>query len=83
MYGRVQSSAVRLSVIVPPQITRPIDDVLVEAGESATLTCQVYGDPTPSVAWYKGTLSITNISIMATNVEFCATALFHRLKFYI
>ncbi|XP_053721724.1 obscurin isoform X1 [Synchiropus splendidus] len=37
----------------PPSIQIPIDDALVEPGQSATFTAIITGRPIPSVQWYK------------------------------
>lgn len=65
--GRVTASA-RITILEPPAIIEAPVDQILEAGEDAVFYCQVEGDPTPTVTWFRkgrvitpgGRISITN-----------------------
>ncbi|XP_071518482.1 uncharacterized protein [Panulirus ornatus] len=40
-----------ISVVVPPRISRPPQDIVVDEGDDATLECEATGDPQPSLTW--------------------------------
>jgi hypothetical protein len=39
---------------VPPETTIVMSDLTVAEGQSVVLTCGYYGDPVPTVTWFKG-----------------------------
>ncbi|XP_071549820.1 uncharacterized protein [Panulirus ornatus] len=41
----------QISVLVPPRISRPPEDVVVAEGEDVVLECEAMGDPQPSLTW--------------------------------
>ncbi|CAH1786577.1 unnamed protein product [Owenia fusiformis] len=53
VYGSPSSPQVYVQVIVPPEIIDSVEDEIVSEGFSILMKCGVYGDPTPSVTWYK------------------------------
>ncbi|XP_078326030.1 contactin-5-like isoform X2 [Crassostrea virginica] len=52
-YGKSEALAY-VTVKVPVVITNPMINLTVIVGNQAFLPCEVYGDPSPNVTWYKG-----------------------------
>ncbi|XP_066595731.1 uncharacterized protein [Prorops nasuta] len=43
-----------------PKFTFPLNDLIVQEGDSVTLICRLIGSPTPEVIWYKDGVSMLN-----------------------
>ncbi|XP_040215726.1 hemicentin-1 isoform X1 [Rana temporaria] len=56
------SSSMNLSVLVPPQIQKKINELFVIQSFPVTIPCNTYGIPTPSIAWTKNNVSIADNS---------------------
>nr|XP_058952433.1 protein turtle-like [Pocillopora verrucosa] len=51
---QVETHAVSINVVVPPEITDPPEaKPLLAIGENHTLTCNASGDPLPNISWTK------------------------------
>lgn len=44
---------VRTNEKEPPQVLEPLRNMIIREGESAVLTTQIVGNPTPKITWYK------------------------------
>ncbi|KAL5011901.1 hypothetical protein ScPMuIL_010452 [Solemya velum] len=57
-YGEKEAVAF-VKVLVPPVVTVHIGELTVSAGTSILIPCEVYGDPTPDIKWYKDGNALT------------------------
>jgi len=46
---------------VPPEVTVTMKDLSAPEGADVEFTCGYYGDPIPTVTWFKGTCSMCYI----------------------
>ncbi|XP_070532529.1 contactin-5-like isoform X2 [Ptychodera flava] len=61
--GNIDRASAFLDVIVPPQIVRePSAEVTARVSTSILLYCEVIGDPTPIITWYKEDIQIVDES---------------------
>lgn len=44
----------------PPQIVRPLRNAMCTQNHNAQFTCEITGEPTPTITWYKGAREISN-----------------------
>ena len=55
------------SIPVPPTVYIDHDDVIVREGDSVTLECRAYAQPTPTIQWYKGRYAVVPSRRIATS----------------
>ncbi|KAF5301257.1 hypothetical protein FQR65_LT00957 [Abscondita terminalis] len=57
---QVSKSEITIVEISPPVFILPLTDTVLQEGSKFTFICQVRGNPTPTVAWYKDGMPIDN-----------------------
>ncbi|XP_069120341.1 contactin-5-like isoform X2 [Argopecten irradians] len=57
-YG-VKETDAYVRVLVPVIIVNPVANITAKAGSEVKITCGVYGDPNPTVTWYKDSVLLT------------------------
>ncbi|ESO85961.1 hypothetical protein LOTGIDRAFT_176919, partial [Lottia gigantea] len=58
-YGQKQASAT-IKIVVPPVRVSMLGNVVYKINQTASIPCDVYGDPKPTATWYKDSNIINN-----------------------
>ncbi|KHJ47621.1 hypothetical protein D918_01776 [Trichuris suis] len=62
-----------------PQVVRPLRPVSVQEGQDAELSCQIKGNPTPKVRWFKNSTPLTSSQRISTTARGITHSLFIRM----
>ena len=54
IYGIVESNKVWIEVLIPPEVTQPVVSKIAAEGSTVLMQCTVFGDPAPTITWFKG-----------------------------